>query len=90
MTAGVSRGVARAHDEGLVTSASLIANLSGFETAVSLAAERPSMSVGLHLNLTDGAPVSPVSEVGRRSFTCSRNREAVVLRQWLALSSARR
>lgn len=63
MTPGLSRGVVRAHDEGIVTSASLLANMSGFEDAVRLAATRPALSVGLHLNLTDGAPVSPVAEV---------------------------
>ncbi|MDF1565197.1 MAG: ChbG/HpnK family deacetylase [Deltaproteobacteria bacterium] len=72
MTAGVSRGIARAYDEGLVTSASLLANLTGFEEAVKIAHARPGMSVGLHLNLTDGSPVSPADQV--RSLVDDRGR----------------
>lgn len=63
LTPGVSRGIARAFDEGIVTSASLFAGHSGFDEAVRLAAERPGLGVGLHLNLTDGLPVSRPAEI---------------------------
>lgn len=63
MTPGVSRGIARAHDEGIVTSTSLMAGMLGFEEAVRLARTRPTLGVGLHLNFTDGAPVLGAARV---------------------------
>jgi chitin disaccharide deacetylase len=53
--AGVNRGVAEAHDRGLVTSAGLMVNAPGTEEAVSLAAARPRLSLGLHVNFTNEA-----------------------------------
>jgi chitin disaccharide deacetylase len=63
LSPGVSRGVARAFDDGIVTSASLLANMPGFEAAVAVARARPGLGVGLHLNLTDGSPVLPLDRV---------------------------
>ncbi len=63
MTPGVSRGIARAFDEGILTSASIMAGMPGFDEAVSLARVRPGLGVGLHLNLTDGPPVLPSDQV---------------------------
>ncbi len=58
-TEGVNRGIAEAHHNGIVTSASLLANGAAFATAVALARSTPGLGVGVHLNLTDGAPVAP-------------------------------
>lgn len=63
MTPGVSRGIARAFDDGIVTSASLMAGLPGFDEAVGIARARRALGIGLHLNLTDGAPVLPADRV---------------------------
>jgi len=63
LTAGVSRGVARAFDRGILSSASLLANMPGFDEAIRVARKRPSLSVGLHLNLTEGNPVSAPEQV---------------------------
>ncbi len=41
-------------ERGVVTSASMIVNLPGFDDAVARARSRPSLSLGLHLNLTTG------------------------------------
>jgi hopanoid biosynthesis associated protein HpnK len=57
-TEGVNRGIAEAHRNGIVTSASLLANGSAFAEAVELARENPRLGVGVHLNLSDGAPVA--------------------------------
>jgi hypothetical protein len=56
-TEGVNRGVAEAHRNGIVTSASLLANGAGFAAAVELARATPGLGVGIHLNLSNGAPV---------------------------------
>jgi hopanoid biosynthesis associated protein HpnK len=57
-TAGVNRGIAQAHRNGIVTSASLLANGVAFAGGVQLARDNPRLSVGVHLNLSDGAPAA--------------------------------
>jgi len=55
---GVNRGIAETHRNGIVTSASLLANGAAFQSGVELARTTPGLGVGLHLNLSDGAPVA--------------------------------
>ncbi len=59
----VNLGVVRAHREGILTSTSLLANGAAWEQACQLSRTCPRLSVGLHLNLTWGAPVLPAAEV---------------------------
>lgn len=59
LTAGVNRGVIEGHVRGIVTSASMLANMPGFQNAAALAREHRGLAVGLHLNLTYGRPLSP-------------------------------
>ncbi|HMA43715.1 MAG TPA: ChbG/HpnK family deacetylase [Gemmatimonadales bacterium] len=58
LSEGTNRGIRDAHLAGVVTAASLLVNAPGFEAAVRAAHEMPALSVGLHLNLTMGQPVS--------------------------------
>jgi predicted glycoside hydrolase/deacetylase ChbG (UPF0249 family) len=60
-TEGINRGIAEAHHHGIVTSASLLAN--GCESGVKLALTTPGLGVGVHLNLSDGAPVADAETV---------------------------
>ncbi len=53
LTAGVNRGILRAFQEGIVTSASLLVTGSAFEEAVNLARENPELDVGLHVTLVE-------------------------------------
>jgi chitin disaccharide deacetylase len=62
-TAGVNRGIAEAHRNGIVTSASLLANGGAFAEAVELARDLSGLGVGVHLNLNDGPPVAPRESV---------------------------
>lgn len=48
---GINRGVARAHDQGIVTSASLMVRWPAAVSAAALARDRPALSVGLHIDL---------------------------------------
>lgn len=57
LTAGVNRAIVEAHENGVVTSATLMANGQGFEQAIALARSRPRLSVGCHMVLVDGAPL---------------------------------
>jgi predicted glycoside hydrolase/deacetylase ChbG (UPF0249 family) len=52
---GVNRGIAEAHRRGLLTSASLMVNMSASEEGARQARDLPGMSVGLHANLTDAS-----------------------------------
>jgi hopanoid biosynthesis associated protein HpnK len=58
-TEGVNRGIAEVHRNGIVTSASLLANGAAFASAVELARSTPGLGVGVHLNLSDGEPIAP-------------------------------
>ncbi len=55
----VNRGIIRAHREGVVTSASLMAAGEAAEEAAALARENPGLSVGVHLCLTLERPALP-------------------------------
>ncbi len=52
---GVNRGIARGHDEGIVTSASLMARWPAAAEAAAMARERSTLSVGLHLDIAEWA-----------------------------------
>lgn len=48
----INHAVIDAHQEGILTSATLMTNTPGFEHAVKLAKENPTLGVGVHLVLT--------------------------------------
>ena len=58
LCAAVNRAVARAHDAGVLASASLLANGPAFDEAVAIARARPGLAIGVHLNFLRGRPVS--------------------------------
>jgi predicted glycoside hydrolase/deacetylase ChbG (UPF0249 family) len=60
---GVSRGIVRAHREGVVTSTSVLGNCEDLLTARALLAEAPGLGVGVHLALVGGRPVSDPARV---------------------------
>src|ERR687896_2728566 len=60
---GVNRGIVEAHRSGLVTSASLMANLPAAEDALTRAATCPDLGLGLHLTLSAGRPLSPPEQL---------------------------
>jgi predicted glycoside hydrolase/deacetylase ChbG (UPF0249 family) len=62
-TEGVNRGIAETHRNGLVTSASLLANGAAFASGVDFARKTPSLGVGVHLNLSDGPPTAEPAKI---------------------------
>ena len=54
LSEGVNRGILQAHDEGIVTSASLMVRQPAAAAAAEEAGRRPGLSVGLHLDLGSG------------------------------------
>src|SRR5215831_9161009 len=62
-TSGVNRAIVKAHTDGVVTSATLMANGSAFCEARELAKQLPKLSIGCHVVLIDGEPVLPPARV---------------------------
>jgi hopanoid biosynthesis associated protein HpnK len=63
LTRGVNEGIVRAHREGILTSATLMASCPGFDDAVARAKATPTLGVGCHLVLVGGASVSAAGEI---------------------------
>jgi predicted glycoside hydrolase/deacetylase ChbG (UPF0249 family) len=91
LTVGVNDGIFATHERGIVRSASLMANAPATANAIRRLRSRPTLGIGVHLTLVDGAPLlSPdrvptlVQDDGRlhaswKSFivACLRNRIAM-------------
>jgi len=61
---GVSTGIRRAHQNGIVTATTVMINLPGAITDVHLLQRQtPELALGVHLNLTVGCPCAPASDV---------------------------
>jgi predicted glycoside hydrolase/deacetylase ChbG (UPF0249 family) len=63
LTSGVNQAILEAHQKGVVTSSTLMANGRAYREAVELAARSPNLSVGCHVVLVDGHPVSRPEQV---------------------------
>ena len=63
LTSGVNRAIIEGHARGIITSATVMANMPAFEEAASLARANRSLGVGLHFNITQGRPVADISRV---------------------------
>src|SRR3990172_4981706 len=59
LSPGVNIGIVDAHRLGIVGGTSLMVNLPFARDAMRLAADAPGLTVGLHLNLTSGVPLTP-------------------------------
>ena len=51
---GVNRAIQRAHTEGILTSATIMAGADATDEALKIASQMPSLGVGIHLNLVEG------------------------------------
>ncbi|MFZ0285719.1 MAG: ChbG/HpnK family deacetylase [Terriglobales bacterium] len=63
LTSGVNCGIIEAHQKGIATSTTLMANSAAFEDAVQLARSNPKLAVGCHLVLVDGLPLLGADQV---------------------------
>lgn len=61
MAASVSAGIRQAHLGGIVTSTTVMMNMPDAESAVRQAP--PTLGVGVHLNITEGVPILPASQL---------------------------
>ena len=65
LSRGVNTGIIEAAEAGVVTSASMIVNLKAFADAAERARGCSALSLGLHLNLTGGKPLTPARSLRR-------------------------
>ena len=63
LTAGVNRAIQEAHTDGILTSATLMANGVAFTNAVGLARSLPQLGIGCHVVLVDGSPILAPDQV---------------------------
>lgn len=63
LTGGINEGIIRAHREGILTSATLMANGPAFDDAVERAKANPKLGIGCHLVLTGGMSVAPREKI---------------------------
>ncbi len=63
LTKDVSRGILEAYQKGIVCSTSIVTNMPAFIESIQLLKRFPEFDCGVHLNLTVGPPISPISEV---------------------------
>jgi hopanoid biosynthesis associated protein HpnK len=63
LTRGVNEGIIKAHREGVLTSATLMACGPAFDHAVELAKQNPRLGIGCHLVLVGGGTVAPVEKI---------------------------
>lgn len=62
-TPGINAGIFEAHNQGLVTSATLMVGFAAAEKAAQDWRRNPELGVGLHVALTGGRPILPPREV---------------------------
>jgi len=63
LTESINRAIMVAHRDGILTSASLLANGPAFDQAIASSQQFPQLSVGVHLNISEGSPVSPAARI---------------------------
>lgn len=59
----VNAAVEQAHQQGVLTAASLMVGERAVPEAVAIARRNPGLAVGLHLTLTDGTPILPARHI---------------------------
>jgi len=63
LSEGITDAIVACHDRGWLGRTSVVVNGASWEYAVATLRRRPHLSVGLHLNLFEGRPLSPAREV---------------------------
>jgi hopanoid biosynthesis associated protein HpnK len=63
LTQGINHGIIRAHRDGILTSATLMATGSAFDHAVEQVRANPTLGVGCHLVLTGGSAAAPREQI---------------------------
>ena len=62
-TCGVNRAIIDGYRSGIITSTSLMSNGAALEAAIELARVESGLDIGCHVNLVEGAPLSPPDRI---------------------------
>ena len=65
-TRGINRGIVETHEDGILTSTSLLVDGPASEDAAALARDHPNLSIGLHLELDAAGPERVAAECERQ------------------------
>lgn len=90
LTSGVNRGIVQSHQNGIVTSTTLMACSKSFAEAASLTRNLPRLSVGCHVVLVDGEPTASSGEISSLVSTSSPPQFRVSLMNFAALAASGR
>jgi predicted glycoside hydrolase/deacetylase ChbG (UPF0249 family) len=63
LSEGINHATVDLHEKGIVTAASVMANFPATPHALTLFRQYPSLDIGVHLNLTDGIPLTASSDL---------------------------
>jgi hopanoid biosynthesis associated protein HpnK len=63
LTSGINRAILELHQAGLLPSTTLMANAHATAQAVEIARATPTLGIGCHIVLIDGAPVLPYNQI---------------------------
>ncbi len=63
LTDKVSLGIEKSYLQGIVSSASIMANTAGFSEGVQVALRNPGLGVGIHLNIIRGWPLGDTEQI---------------------------
>jgi hopanoid biosynthesis associated protein HpnK len=63
LSEGINRGIVQAHTDGVLTSATIMTNMPAAKQAVKMAKQLRTLGVGVHLNLSEGQPVSTEADI---------------------------
>jgi predicted glycoside hydrolase/deacetylase ChbG (UPF0249 family) len=86
----ITDGIIECHAKGILTSTTLMVNMPAAEYAVEEGKKYPNLSVGIHLNLTLGRPLSPLEKIPTLIGSdghFKNQAEMFKLAQWRRLSS---
>jgi predicted glycoside hydrolase/deacetylase ChbG (UPF0249 family) len=86
LTSGVNRAIGIANRDGILTSATLMANSRSFAEAVQLTKAQPGLRTGCHVVLVDGAPLTG----NANSLTGGGNRFRSSLREFAVAATRKR
>lgn len=75
LSEAVNYGILKAYREGVVTSTTIMANMPGFDHAITLLKQHPGLSVGVHLTLTAYKPIvkTQTSLVDSDGYFCNKS-----------------
>ena len=63
LSEGINTAIIQAHEYGILTSATIMANMPAAEEAVKMSRENPGLGIGVHLNFIRGNPLSKSDEI---------------------------